>query len=89
MAGTGQDNFYNSGSAKVDTDGFDLRLDYNVTPRQSVFGRLSCRRSFDGPPRLFPGETGMATDLLPLFSNGGNTSYHALQVTVSKRLAGA
>jgi len=27
------------------------------------------------------------TDVLPLFSNGGNTSYHALQVSFSKRFA--
>lgn len=33
LAATRQDNFYNSGSAKVDTDSFDLRLDHNVTPR--------------------------------------------------------
>lgn len=72
LAATGQNNFYNSGSAKVDTDNFDLRLDHNVTPRQRVFGRFSYRRSFDGPPQLFPGETGIAEGRINLNDWGRN-----------------
>ncbi len=53
-------NFYNTGSAAVDTNNFDVRIDHNLTDRQRLFGRYSYRRSFDGPPQLYPGETGVA-----------------------------
>ena len=53
-------NFYNTGSAAVDTNNFDVRIDHNLTERQRLFGRYSYRRSFDGPPQLYPGETGVA-----------------------------
>jgi hypothetical protein len=53
-------NFYNTGSAAVDTNNFDVRVDHNLTEKQRMFARYSYRRSFDGPPQLFPGETGVA-----------------------------
>lgn len=69
---TGQNNFYNSGSARVDTDNFDVRVDHNITSRQRIFGRYSYRRSFDGPPQLFPGETGVAEGRINLNDWGTN-----------------
>ncbi|HBY63241.1 MAG TPA: hypothetical protein DEH78_25750, partial [Solibacterales bacterium] len=60
LNGTNQQNFYNSGSAAVDTNNFDVRVDHNLSATQRLFGRYSYRRSFDGPPQLFPGELGVA-----------------------------
>lgn len=53
-------NHYNTGSGAVDTNNFDVRIDHNLTDRQRLFGRYSYRRSFDGPPQLNPGDTGIA-----------------------------
>lgn len=58
--GTQRNNFYNSGTASVDTDNADIRVDQNLTDTQRLFGRFSYRRSFDGPPQLFPGDLGIA-----------------------------
>ena len=56
----GRNNFYNVGSASNNTDNFDIRLDHNISDKQRLFGRFSYRRYFNGPPQLFPGETGIA-----------------------------
>ena len=56
----GRNNFYGVGSAKNNTDNWDLRLDNNLTDKQRLFGRFSYRRYFNGPPQLFPGDTGIA-----------------------------
>src|SRR5262249_46191569 len=58
--GTQRNNFYSSGAASVNTDNADFRVDHNLTERQRLFGRFSYRKSFDGPPQLFPGDTGIA-----------------------------
>jgi hypothetical protein len=58
--GTLRNNFYNNGAAKIDTNNFDVRIDHNITDTQRIFGRFSSRRSFNGPPQLFPGELGIA-----------------------------
>lgn len=72
IPGNNQNNFYNSGSAQVDTDNFDVRVDHNITSRQRIFGRYSYRRSFDGPPQLFPGELGIAEGRINLNDWGTN-----------------
>jgi hypothetical protein len=69
---TEQNNFYNAGSAAVDTNNFDVRIDHNLSDRQRIFGRYSYRRSFDGPPQLFPGETGIAEGRINLNDWGTN-----------------
>ncbi|HEU0122729.1 MAG TPA: carboxypeptidase regulatory-like domain-containing protein [Bryobacteraceae bacterium] len=58
--GTGRNNFYNSGAAAINTDNADIRIDHNLTDQQRLFGRFSYRKSFNGPPQLFPGELGVA-----------------------------
>ena len=58
--GTFRNNFYNNGAAKIDTNNFDFRVDHNLSDRQRLFGRFSTRRSFNGPPQLFPGDLGIA-----------------------------
>ncbi|MBM3763678.1 MAG: hypothetical protein FJW36_26035 [Acidobacteria bacterium] len=73
LPGSRQQNFYNSGSAAVDTNNYDLRIDHNLTPTQKVFGRFSRRYSFDGPPQLFPGDTGLAEGRINLNDWGTNS----------------
>ena len=58
--GTQRNNFYNSGAASVNTDNADIRIDHNLSDTQRLYGRFSYRKSFDGPPQLFPGELGIA-----------------------------
>jgi hypothetical protein len=58
--GTQRNNFYNSGAASVNTDNADFRVDHNINSAQRIYGRFSYRRSFDGPPQLFPGDLGVA-----------------------------
>jgi len=56
----GRNNFYNAGSASVNLDNADARLDSILTANQRMFGRFSYRRGFNGPPQLFPGDLGIA-----------------------------
>jgi hypothetical protein len=69
---TGRNNFYASGSAKVNTDNFDIRIDQNLGTNRRLFGRYSYRRSLDAPPQLFPGETGVAEGRINLNDWGQN-----------------
>ncbi len=81
---TQQQNFYNSGSATVDTNNFDVRIDHNLTDRQRIFGRYSYRRSFDGPPQLFPGETGAAEGRINLNDWGTNAVFDYANTLTAK-----
>jgi hypothetical protein len=65
-------NFYNSGAASVETNNFDLRGDYVRNERERIFARYSYRRSFDGPPQLFPGDLGVAEGRVNLNDWGTN-----------------
>ena len=56
----GRNNFYNSGAAAINTDNADVRVDHNISDKQRIFGRFSYRKSFNGPPQLFPGDLGIA-----------------------------
>ena len=69
---TGRNNFYASGSAQVNTDNFDLRIDHVLGEKRRLFGRYSYRRSLDAPPQLFPGETGAAEGRINLNDWGQN-----------------
>lgn len=71
-ASTGRNNFYASGSAKVNTDNFDVRIDHVFGLNRRMFGRYSYRRSLDAPPQLFPGETGVAEGRINLNDWGQN-----------------
>ncbi len=72
IEGSRQQNFYNNGSASVDTNNYDFRVDHNINDRQKIFGRISRRYSFDGPPQLFPGDTGVAEGRINLNDWGTN-----------------
>lgn len=69
---TGANNFYASGSAQVKTDNFDVRIDRNLGESRRVFGRYSYRRSYDAPPQLFPGDTGVSEGRINLNDWGTN-----------------
>jgi hypothetical protein len=69
---TGANNFYASGSAQVQTDNFDVRIDRNLGGSRRLFGRYSYRRSYDAPPQLFPGDTGVAEGRINLNDRGTN-----------------
>jgi hypothetical protein len=69
---TGRNNFYASGSAIVDTDNLDVRIDQNLGENRRLFGRYSYRRSLDAPPQLFPGDTGIAEGRINLNDWGQN-----------------
>lgn len=56
----GRNNFYNSGASAINTDNADVRVDHNLSDQQRIFGRFSYRKSFNGPPQLFPGDLGIA-----------------------------
>lgn len=71
-AATGRNNFYASGSAKVNTDNFDIRIDQVMGTNRRLFGRYSYRRSLDAPPQLFPGDTGIAEGRINLNDWGQN-----------------
>lgn len=80
---TGQQNFYKSGSAGLNTDNYDLRIDHNLTNSQKFFARYSHRLVKDVPATYFP------SDLLhrrrrthhpgePGARSGGRLHQHAL-----------
>ena len=69
---TGRNNFYASGSAEVNTDNFDVRIDQMLGGSRRLFGRYSYRRSLDAPPQLFPGDTGVAEGRINLNDWGRN-----------------
>ena len=69
---TGRNNFYATGSASVNTDNFDVRIDQVLTANRRLFGRYSYRRSLDAPPQLFPGDTGVAEGRINLNDWGQN-----------------
>ena len=69
---TGRNNFYATGSAKVNTDNFDVRIDQVLAANRRIFGRYSYRRSLDAPPQLFPGDTGVAEGRINLNDWGQN-----------------
>jgi len=53
-SGTGDNNYYMSGSATNNIDSFDIRGDHNLTPTQKVFLRYSHRHYETIPAALFP-----------------------------------
>jgi hypothetical protein len=57
---TNQNNFYNTGSRRLDQDQFDGRVDHNLSDNQRFFVRFSWRENIDAPPQLFPGDLGVA-----------------------------
>ncbi|MBI2687322.1 MAG: TonB-dependent receptor [Acidobacteria bacterium] len=69
----GRNNFYNSGAAAINTDNADIRIDHNINDKKRLFGRFSYRKSFNGPPQLFPGDLGIAEGRVNNNDFGRNT----------------
>ena len=57
---TNQQNYYRSGSLRLDTDNYDVRMDHNISNSQKFFARYSHRHVSNTPPNLFPEDLGMA-----------------------------
>lgn len=70
--GTQQNNFYGSGANAINTDNADVRVDHNLNDRRKIFGRFSYRKSFNGPPQIFPGDLGIAEGRVNLNDFGRN-----------------
>ncbi len=57
---TNQNNYYNTGSRRLDQDQVDARVDHYFTDSQRMFVRFSWRENLDAPPVLFPGDLAIA-----------------------------
>ena len=59
---TNANNYYASGSGKLDIDQIDGRFDHNFTSNQRIFIRVSKRNQDDEPAVLWPAEIALAED---------------------------
>ena len=57
---TNQFNYANQGSAGVNLDQWDIRIDHSLTAKQKIFGRYSKRNTENVPAIFFPKETTIA-----------------------------
>ena len=57
---TNQNNFYNTGSSRLDQDQWDFRVDHNLSDNQRFFVRFSWRENIDAPPQMFPDAAAIA-----------------------------
>lgn len=53
---TNANNYYAAGSAPLNYDSWDIRIDHNITDRQKFFARYSNRTSLSAPAPLFPSD---------------------------------
>ena len=57
---TGAQNYFSTGSAELNVDNIDGRIDHNLTGSQRMFGRYSYRKTFSAPAVLFPEDIAVA-----------------------------
>lgn len=57
---TNKNNYYNTGSAKLNYDNYDFRVDHNISARQRFFARYSHRLTESVPAVLWPKEVTVA-----------------------------
>jgi len=57
---TNANNYANSGSAGINLDQFDIRVDHIISSRQRIFGRYSKRNTENVPAIIFPKEITIA-----------------------------
>ncbi len=57
---TQANNYYNSGSRRLNQNQFDSRIDQYLTDSQRFFVRLAWRTYLDAPPALFPSDLAIA-----------------------------
>jgi hypothetical protein len=73
-ANTNLNNFFKSGSAQVDFDNLDFRVDHNINSRQKLNVRYSYRDQLSGPPVLFSPEAAVAEGTIVTTNTGNNLS---------------
>jgi len=57
---TGAQNYFATGSAELNVDNFDGRIDHQLTDRQKMFFRYSYRTTFSAPAIFFPEDLAIA-----------------------------
>jgi hypothetical protein len=57
---TGAQNYFATGSAALNVDNFDARIDHQLTDRQKTFFRYSYRKTFSAPAVFFPEDIAIA-----------------------------
>ena len=57
---TGTQNYFATGSAELNVDNIDGRIDHQFSNDQRMFGRYSYRKTFSAPAVLFPEEIAVA-----------------------------
>ena len=53
---TGAQNYFATGTAKLNVDNFDSRVDHQISEAQKIFVRYSYRKTFDSPAEFFPAD---------------------------------
>jgi hypothetical protein len=57
---TGAQNYFATGTAELEVDNIDGRVDHHFSNSQKIFGRYSYRKTHSAPASFFPGETAIA-----------------------------
>ncbi|HZB26337.1 MAG TPA: TonB-dependent receptor, partial [Vicinamibacterales bacterium] len=57
---TGTQNYFATGTAALDVDNVDGRIDHQISDNQKLFGRYSYRRTHSAPATLFPEDIAIA-----------------------------
>jgi hypothetical protein len=57
---TGTQNYFSAGSAELDVNNFDVRVDHQFSDTQKIFGRYSYRTTNSAPAVLFPSDIAIA-----------------------------
>jgi hypothetical protein len=57
---TGAQNYFATGSAVLNVDNFDARVDHQISDNQKAFMRYSYRKTFSAPASFFPADIAVA-----------------------------
>ena len=57
---TGAQNYFSTGTAELNVDNYDGRIDHQLSDNQKVFGRYSYRKTYSAPAIFFPEDIAVA-----------------------------
>jgi hypothetical protein len=57
---TGAQNYFATGTAELDVDNYDVRVDHQLSDRQKAFMRYSYRKTHSAPATFFPSDIAIA-----------------------------
>ena len=57
---TGAQNYFATGTAELNVDNMDGRIDHQISDQSKMFGRYSYRKTFSAPATLFPEDIAIA-----------------------------